>query len=544
MEERGSIIRVLLVEDSLADAGLVREALAEVSAAQFRVTHVVRVGDALAQLRREAFDVALLDLSLPDGSGTEIVDRVCAAAPHLPVLVLTGTDDERLALRAVQEGAQDYLVKGQLGNSQLLARAIRYALERKRAEEAQRFLADASGVLAHSLDSPRLFQTLAQTAIPRIADWLAWDLLEPDGTILRSTATRQEDRENEPHCELGRRIIHAPDLPGGVAEVLRTGASRSYSELTEEQISALALVPEDLKVLHSLEPRTALCVPLVARGRTLGAISLCSAGGGASAGPGRCYSAADLALAEELARRTALAVDNARLYREAQQAVRSREQVLAFVSHDMKNPLNAITVSLALLNIAELPEKKKTEQIAVIRRSVERMNNLIQDLLDAAKTESGSLTVEPTHHEVGQLVGEALGLHQTLAQQKTLQLEGQLATWLPAVKADRERILRVFGNLLGNAMKFTPAGGHITVSARALGTDVEFSVADTGPGISAEDLPRLFEPYWQSRERSREGTGLGLAITKGIVAAHGGRIWVESQLGKGATFYFTLPSAI
>lgn len=543
MEQRNPSIRVLLVEDHAADARLVRETLAEVSSARFRVTHVERVGDALTHLRREAFDVALLDLSLPDASGTEIVDTVCTAAPHLPVLVLTGQDDDTLAVRAVQEGAQDYLIKNQLGNSQLLARAIRYAVERKRAEEAQRFLADASGILTDALDSPHLFKALAPATIPRIADWMAWDLLEADGTIRRCTAVRHDEDVAESQCELDRRVENDPDRKGGVLEVLHSGRSQLYSELSEDQVSGLALGPEDLKVLHALSPRSALCVPLVARGRILGGISLCSSSNEVGSSARRRYTIADLTLAEELARRVAMAVDNARLYREAQQAVRSREQVLAFVSHDMKNPLNTITLSLALLDIRELPEKKRTDQLAVIRRSVERMNGLIQDLLDAAKTESGSLTVDPKKHEVAHLVGEALGLHQALAQQKGLSLDSELGPELPPVKADRDRILRVFGNLLGNAVKFTPSEGRVTVSARPTGADVEFAVSDTGPGISPSDLPRLFEPYWQARERSREGTGLGLAITKGIVVAHGGRIWVESRLGHGSTFYFTLPTA-
>jgi signal transduction histidine kinase len=510
-----------------------------VSSVRFQVTHVERIAEALRQLRSESFDVMLLDLSLPDAHGLEPIDQVCSAAPHLPVLALTGLDDETLAVRAVQEGAQDYLIKGQLESGQLLARAIRYAIERKRADEARRFLADASGALAASLDHPHPLVKLPSVAVPRIADWCAVDLLEPDGVVRRLAAAYVHAGQTEllDDLELDLELESAIEPDAGVPQVLRSGQAQLYAPVGAEQLGCLALNAEHQAVLQKLDIRSALCVPLQAQGQTLGAITLAS---GASS---RRYGPADLALAEELARRAALAADNARLYREAQQAVRAREQVLAFVSHDLKNPLNTIALSASLLLMPELPEEKRRQQLAVIKRSTERMNHLIQDLMDVAKNQAGKLSVQPSVQEVQPLIAEALELHRPLALKKTVHLDSALDGPLPPVHADRERVLQVFSNLLGNAVKFTPEGGWISIQAQAQDLEVQFAVSDTGPGIPEHDLPHLFDPYWQALRGSRESAGLGLAITKGIVTSHGGRIWVESRLGKGSTFYFTLPVA-
>jgi signal transduction histidine kinase len=179
----------------------------------------------------------------------------------------------------------------------------------------------------------------------------------------------------------------------------------------------------------------------------------------------------------------------------------------------------------------------------VIRRSADRANRLISDLLDVARIQAGGLAVEPVPVEAAALVQEALEAATPLANGKKLTLQPEMPEHLPAVCSDRDRVLQVFGNLIGNAIKFTPEGGRITVRADNEPHEVKFAVCDTGPGIPPEHLPHVFDRYWQAKSTRKLGTGLGLSIAKGIVEAHGGRIWVESELGKGAAFHFTLPLA-
>jgi signal transduction histidine kinase len=241
-----------------------------------------------------------------------------------------------------------------------------------------------------------------------------------------------------------------------------------------------------------------------------------------------------------------LAADNARLYEQAQLAVRAREQILAVVSHDLKNPLGAIlmtTDALAKRGVVEERRRGYAQAFGRIQRSAERMLRLIEDLLDFASIETGHLAIKRRPQDPGPMIQETLTSFEGVALDKGQQLTADLQPGLPKVYCDRDRILQVFSNLVGNATKATPGGGSITLRAEARDHDLLFSIADTGPGISEEDATHLFERYWRADEVEYKGTGLGLAIAKGIVNAHGGRIWAESELGQGATFFFTVPTA-
>jgi signal transduction histidine kinase len=235
----------------------------------------------------------------------------------------------------------------------------------------------------------------------------------------------------------------------------------------------------------------------------------------------------------------ALAGENARLYEQAQQAVRVREQVLAIVSHDLKNPLAAILMTTdALAKKGTLPEA-----VGRIHRGAQRMLRLIEDLLDFASIEVGRLSIRRQPQDPGSMIQETLASFEGVAQEKELQLTADVEPQLPMVYCDRDRILQVLSNLVGNATKATAGGGHITLRVEAREHELLFAVSDNGPGISEEDVKHLFERYWRSDEAQYRGTGLGLAIARGIVSAHGGRIWAESELGSGATFLFTVPAA-
>ncbi len=243
--------------------------------------------------------------------------------------------------------------------------------------------------------------------------------------------------------------------------------------------------------------------------------------------------------------RTAVAERDARSAAEA--AVATREALLAIVSHDLRNPLGAIVTSASLLlEPSKRPgdEAERTRKLAqIIQRSANWMNRLIEDLLDLAQIRAGMLSVDMKPQDIEGLVRDGIQMLRPIVAAKDLQeLNGTVSAGLHAL-CDRGRVLQILSNLVGNAVKFTPKGGLITIDARTNRNEAWFSVRDTGQGISEEELPHVFDRFWQSEKSSQAGIGLGLSIVKGLVEAHGGRLWVESKLGAGTTFYFTLALA-
>ena len=260
----------------------------------------------------------------------------------------------------------------------------------------------------------------------------------------------------------------------------------------------------------------------------------------------------EASLSAELAHAAAMARENAQLFEAEKQAraaaelaSRMREDLLAVVSHDLKNPLSSIVMSTALLKTmtasGELPERvrKHTDNISTAATS---MNRLIGDLLDLASMESGHFVVSSAPHEVAPLIRDCLGILSPVAAAKSVRLECPSEGRGLWAYCDVPRVSQILGNLIGNAIKFTPSGGNIRVEAEAIGAEVRFSISDTGPGIPDEHVKHVFDRYWRARKERRTGVGLGLSIAKGLAEAHGGRIWVESRVGKGTTFFFTLRS--
>lgn len=263
---------------------------------------------------------------------------------------------------------------------------------------------------------------------------------------------------------------------------------------------------------------------------------LASPGPALSAGEIRVLCAAGEALGPELERR----LENERM----RDGIQAREDALAIVTHDLRNPLHAVTVGVGML-LPRITEPALRRPVERIQRSAQRMERLLQDVLDIHAIEGGRFTVTRGEVAPTALVLTALESQQGLAGQTSVIINTDVAPALPAIDADEERVLQVLENLIGNALKFTPPGGVVTVGA-ARAEDpgsVVFSVRDTGPGIPAEHLAHVFDRFYQGGSSDRRGAGLGLAICKAIVDAHGGRIWAESQPGKGATFFFTLASA-
>lgn len=228
--------------------------------------------------------------------------------------------------------------------------------------------------------------------------------------------------------------------------------------------------------------------------------------------------------------------------RESQQATKIRDEVLQVVAHDLRNPINAIILGADML-IKRAPEglKGNRKEPEIIKRSAERASRLIEDLLDVAKMQAKSLTVKKQPLNTGVFIKDTIDLQISLIENKQLGFIRDIPVYLPEIYADRDRLQQVLSNLIGNAIKFTPSGGTISITAKIVNDEIHFSIADSGPGIPDDQITHIFDPFWQAKLGTREGAGLGLAICKGIVEAHGGKIWVESKVGIGTNFSFSIP---
>jgi signal transduction histidine kinase len=577
----GAGARVLVVEDSATQAAALALLLEEAGYA----TLLARRGDrALELLERERIDLVLTDVVMPVMDGYELCRRI-KAEPRwqgIPVVLLTSLTDPLAIVRGLAAGADHYVTKPYDVHG-LLAR-VRFVLEHaadprrivpapvdvellgtrftiratkeqilellvssysdlvrtseivRAAEQGARFLAEATELLSSTLDAREVLSALARLAVPRLGELGATDLIMLDGTRERIAVA---------HAIPGVERLEGLETPAQTAfvdQAVMDLEPRVVPIPDSAALHALTTDPEVRAALGGRGPQELIVVPLVARGRVLGVLQL------VALTAGRAKRLDDMPLVLDLARRAALAADNALLYEQAQRATRARDDVLAIVSHDLRNPINTIQMSTSFL-LDVLAEKDGREvplvpQLQVMQRATRRANALIQDLLDVSRIDAGTLAVATTAIDASMLVRDAVLELAPLVEGKKLVLEHEWNGPDLLVAADRSRIGQVFSNLVGNAIKFTKAGGTVRIEGRRRGDMAEFEVVDTGAGISPEHVPHLFDRFWQASQTSRSGAGLGLFIVKGIVDAHTGSIVVESVVGEGTRFRFSLPSAV
>jgi signal transduction histidine kinase len=404
-------------------------------------------------------------------------------------------------------------------------------------EKEQQFLADVNVALSSSLEYEQTLVTLARLVVQNIADWCAVDVMDEQGQ-LRRLKVASADPAKAALCALLEQMPPDRDLPHFMQSVTEGKRPLLVEHVTLQYIQSFAQAPEHMQALLATGIASIVAVPLLIRGQPLGALMF------GSSTPFHVYGQDDLRLAEALADRAVVAIENARLFRQAQIATKTREDVLAIVSHDLKNPIANIKLLVELFRRRDQIDANQVSEFAnKVQRSTRAMETLIDDLLDFARIQSGTFSVVATPQKLNRVVTPVIDQVRGLAEAKRHTLDIDLPTTLPYVAVDIDRASQVVANLVTNAIKFTPQEGTIRVSAHRQDHHVLVSVADTGPGIPPEHLEKIFDRYWRVPGTMYKGTGLGLSIAKGIVEAHGGTIWAESQLGKGSCFFFTLPVA-
>jgi PAS domain S-box-containing protein len=414
--------------------------------------------------------------------------------------------------------------------------------DRKHAEEQQRFLAEASAVLVASLDYEATLTSLARLIVPRLADWCTVDMLTDERAIERLAVTHQDPSKVELAWELNRLYPHDLYEMEGVSKVIRTGRPELYSNIPDELLALVSRDAQHLKILRELGLKSSMIIPLIAHNRVLGAITLMAAESG------RRFGAADLGFAEDLAQRAALAVDNARLYREAQEINRLKDEFLATLSHELRTPLTAVLGWTRLLGTGQLDETTHRRALETIERNAQSQVQLIDDILDVSRIIRGKLRLNVRTAELTPVIEAAVDSVRPAAEAKGIRLQVVLDPRAGPVSGDPDRLQQVVWNLLSNAIKFTPKDGRVQVLLARAGSHLELTVSDTGQGIEEKFLPYVFDRFRQadpSTTRKHGGLGLGLAIVRHLVELHGGTVTAESQgAGQGTTFKVSLPLMI
>ncbi|WP_163866617.1 response regulator [Myxococcus eversor] len=420
--------------------------------------------------------------------------------------------------------------------------------DQKRASETLSFMAEASALLTASLEMSVTLERLSTLLIPRLGDWCAVYLQEDDGPI-RQVMVAHADASRVPRLrELHRTHPPLATADRGPARVLRTGEPELVSEPTDEVVQE-ALGPLDRPGSdEQLRPGSWMVVPLWAQRRVFGALQICALG------PGRRYTARDLALVQELARRAEIAIDNARLFEMAkaehtmaEQANRAKDEFLAAVSHELRTPLMAMLGWTRMLRSGQLAPEKHGRALEAVERNTMVQTQLIEDLLDVSRIITGKMRLEVRPVNPRELIEAALDSVRHAAETKGVSLHAELDPDTGPISGDADRLQQMVWNLLSNAIKFTARGGQVTASLRRVEDAVVIEVRDNGQGIPKAFLTHIFERFWQAdggSTRKHGGLGLGLAIVRHLTELHGGVIEAFSEgEGQGARFSLRLPVA-
>jgi signal transduction histidine kinase len=409
--------------------------------------------------------------------------------------------------------------------------------EQRASEENLRFLAEASKVLGSSLDYRTTLASVAQLGVPEIADWCTVDMLTEDGGIEQLAVAHVDPEKAQWARELNKANPPDPNAPTGVPNVLRTGQSEFYPVITDEMLVAAAKNEEELALIRRIGFSSAMTVPLRIQERAIGAMTF------VAAESGRHYTGADLAIAEEVASRAALAVENARLYRDAQRAIAVRDEFMSLASHELKTPVTSLKMYTQVLQrqAERRGDADLADRLIKMDRQTDKLTGLINDLLNVARIQTGQLEYVDELVDLNAIVHECVDTIQPTTTKHHILVEGTIDGH---VWGDSERIGQVVTNLLTNAVKYSPRADRVLVRLDASAGNAVISVRDFGIGIGDEHREKIFEQFYRvsdPSEKTYPGLGLGLFIAGEIVKRHGGTITVQSASGEGTTFTLMLP---
>ena len=527
--------------------------------------------EALRCLLKQDFAVILLDVNMPvmDGFETAALIRQRPRSETTPIIFISAVNDtETHVSRGYSLGAVDYIltpvvpeilrakiavfvdlfkkteqVKRQAEEREKLILEQAARAEAEARQERLAFLADAGNVLASSLDHDETFRNLAALIVPRVADFCVVLAVDEEGTM-RHVAVAHRDSAEEPALQkLADEFPPSAAAQKSGAHVLSSGKSQMVCDVHNGELREVFSEKADRDWLRSLSAKSFISVPLRAHDRVLGAIVMINTS------PGRICGPDELSLAEELAHRAALALDNAGLYKSAQKARaeseranRAKDSFLAMLSHELRTPLTPVLTSVvALEQTADLTDELRAS-LQMIRRNVELEARLIDDLLDLTRISKGKVQLNLDEVDAHLLLRSALEICQADIDKKNLALVIEFAAEKASLQADPARLQQIFWNLIKNAVKFTPEGGRLEIRTENREGELRVAISDTGMGIDPESLPKIFNAFEQGERTQFGGLGLGLAISKALVETHHGKLIAESEgRDKGSTFTAIFP---
>jgi PAS domain S-box-containing protein/diguanylate cyclase (GGDEF)-like protein len=609
-KQPSDVIRVLLIEDNPGYSEVIRLMLEKDNGTRFDCVGVKKLGDGLNHLRRKEVDVILLDLKLPDSQGIETFDRLFAYVQGIPIIVLTVTDNDELAIEAVQKGAQDYLVKEQV-DAKSLVHAIRYAIERNRVEDTLRettlFLQNilessyAISILYTDCDGNILYWNKGAENIfgykaDEIVGYHKADILYPQDEIETKnkiaeikafiiTNKRGASSEVREITRDGRKLwinLHLTprfDQDGQLLGILGIGlditerkrmgemllnAAQEWRTTFDAISDIVCLIDSEKKIIRCNRAMTNLVgKPFI---EIIGH-SCCERIHGTKESFEGCpfermmkthhtetvvlqrgdqwFNVSVDPLSDEKGNLIGGVHIMTDITKE-KEIDKMKTELISNVSHELRTPLTTIKEGISLVYDGTLGplDAAQKDIMGRVKNNIDRLARLINDLLDISRIDAGRMELRKTSVNIVVLVEEVISLFQNQAKNKKIELTTSVEEDLHSIYIDRDRISQVLTNLISNSVKFTQSHGRIVVDIKDYGTEIEISVTDTGIGISSQNVAGLFDRFSQFNRvygPGERGTGLGLAISKEIVEMHGGRIWVESQVGRGSTFYFSLP---
>lgn len=435
---------------------------------------------------------------------------------------------------------RSYVMRNSDGKALRIIGSMVDVTEARRREEALQFLADASEILSVGLDDQTILESLADLVVRDLSDHCSIEILEQPGALHRVALADVDSARREALSRFPDRYHFAARGEHPLTRALISEAAYIQPRITEDYTQSIAVEEDMMDFWRILKPISIICAPLRIRGKVLGAISFISCD------PAHVYSDRDLALADELARRASIALDNTQLYRRVQRADTAKNEFLAMLSHELRNPLGAISNALELIRLRGRVDPTLQRTLDVVERQSNHMAHLVDDLLDVSRITQGKIELRMETVDLAKVIEQAVQANQPLMDSRghvvTVQLPSE-SVWL---RADPVRLAQVISNLLGNAAKYTEPGGNISVTGQCDGDDAAIRVRDSGVGIPSDMLNNVFDLFTQgdrAADRAQGGLGIGLTVVKNLVALHGGTVQACSEgLGRGSEFVVTLPA--